>query len=261
MMSEGFPLSNFSSNLLKVVKFIIFICLSICCTLQVWDIFSKFFKRQTSYTSQFIDAEALELPAISICPGLKNLHEKEELSYDTIYDPFDIINENATEKDVLSFWHNSTYSINDIVPRVKKWELSGSVETAVKVGFNPEINATIHEVSTVYGRCYSFHFHSNFSASDYVSLHINFAHREYLHLLFHEPFAEIGHNFNYWATSVASRRMNRNKWSDTSLHLTVRKRIHNCVPDIDYNRPKCIFEWAEKAYLNNTCKNSTARET
>ena len=247
--------SNFQ-RMIRVTKFAIFSFLSICCCFQVWVSLDKYFQGKTIIATTFVDEDKLILPVISICPGFKNLENRATISYDSLYDPFNITGDDPTEETLISFWNNSTYAIDEIFHGLKMW--SSGIEVAlerekIKLGFIPEINATINEVSTVYGRCYTIQSHVKFASASYLKLFINMSSREKVLLYFHEEYAEIGLFFLYWPVSVSSRTIIKDTNSDNLLKLTVNKKIKNCISDEEYSKPKCVFNWAKQAYLNTTC--------
>jgi hypothetical protein len=248
--------------ILKILELMVLAILITCCTLQAWESLVKYFKNQTTIATEFVDEEeGLLLPALSFCPGLKNISLRPLKVYqEGDITPFDIIGDNPTESDMMEFWTNLTYQAKDAIILLRSSTRGGNYTdiklNEIEAGFHSVINTTIVQVSTVFGKCYSLHFHSKYPTTVPIRIDFNMINRPTMDLLIHEPHAEIGLFFNYWPTPVLSRKVTANIDIDLSLKFTVRKELSNCEPGEDYSLPKCVYEWSQKAYLNSTCPKS-----
>ncbi len=141
--------------------------------------------------------------------------------------------------DIISFikhpgpWHE-----------VNKTELNGP-------GNYSEIRTIVSEVSTNYGRCYSFYLDWPMSGNDFYSFGFNMSKHDELILFIHQRQNEVGLNWGYWPVSpfsiVVKKKDEIMLTVQRNFFKTLKSLVH-CEEDEDYSYPSCVMAWAKAEY-------------
>ncbi len=158
---------------------------------------------------------------------------------------------------MLSWWHNATYDIEDVLIGIRKPGFWHDVnETIVKgTGHYHQLNASINEVSTNYGRCYSIYLNSPLKNEDeYYTFRFDMSYHDELQIFVHEKYAEVGLLWSFWPVEPHSFTL-KDKGHVISVvqedrYKPIKYEYVSCIDDKEksYSYPKCVRDWARQAF-------------
>ncbi len=171
-------------------------------------------------------------------------------SFDKVFFPYILCTENPS----WEFWVNNTYDISDVVLYIKApathWS-DGSKTTVNSTGFYEDIQATVYEVSTNYGRCYTIYFYRQMRPEEYYTLAFDLSQHEELLVYIHEKGNEIGLHWSFWPRTpaiVPLRRRDEVSATVQKNYFTSLKSVDHCEEDETYSLPDCVTKWAKNEY-------------
>ncbi len=266
------------TGLVQASKFVLVFLLLACFGGQVWEGFLKFIKRQTTLVSTTETKSEAKLPAISVCPGFRDIKHD---YYEAIYELHDVLDENEGETastffcnvDVLgagimlmllvsdsldatpmNWWNNKTYGLTDFIHFIKRPSVHyhEDPETHVNVsGYYEDLKGSVIEVSTNYGRCYAFHFDWMMKSKDYYTFQLNMENHEELVFFLHERYNEIGLHWSFWPIVPVSMTIRKREGLTLDIKTNTFKSLSSltsCTDEENYSYTECVTQWARQRY-------------
>ncbi len=125
--------------------------------------------------------------------------------------------------------------------------------TLNRTGYYPELNSTVHEISTVYGRCYSLHFHYDITdETEYFSIKFDMSQHQELLLYFHEDYNEVGLHWGFWPVKPTQLVLGKNVWYTVTSRRDKFKPIvddgEKCEEEEEYSYQKCVVDWSRRTF-------------
>ncbi len=198
------------------------------------------------------NADSVPLPSMSLCPGFRVPDRDYYEQYEDLHE-FLESDPDITEEDLLSWWHNETYEIQDIVTGVRPdYARMRNLTPITGAGPYDHIRMNISEMSTNYGKCYTFHFGRPLGEGDFYAIHFDLTRHDSILVYLHEEGNEVGLNWSFWPISPSSLAVRRGQQHTVLCRRgTMAKRVHDVVPCEDkegHSYPGCITQWARKRY-------------
>ncbi len=155
----------------------------------------------------------------------------------------------------VDLWLNETYELYEVLEYLKApgaWH-SSPVAVLNQTGWYENVNVTMHEVSTEYGRCYAIHFSDYIvtAESQFFTLKLNMSRHKELFLYIHEDYDEIGQNWGFYPILPTQVVIARQGHYTISAQNNVFQPFNNkgCRSNDDYSFPMCVVKWARKRFI------------